>query len=67
MEGWREAQTKTQQKPLTGFPSWLIKPIKSVESMSMRVVPERGSIMIHVLRWERPVPFVHAAGRTTGH
>ncbi len=35
--------------------------------MSMRAVPERGSIMIHVLRWERPVPFVHAAGRTTGH
>lgn len=63
----RGAQTKMPQKPLTGFPSGLIKPIKSVESMGMRAVPERGSIMIHVLRPERPVPFVHAARRTAGH
>lgn len=67
MEEERGVQTKTVQKPLTGFPSWLIKPIKSVESMDMRAVPERGSIMIHVLRPERLVPFVHTARRTAGH
>lgn len=67
MQEERGVQTETPQKPLTDFPSWLIKPIKSVESMGMRAVPERGGIMIHVLRPERPVPFVHAARRTAGH
>lgn len=54
-------------KPLSGFPSWLIKPIKSAESMGLRAVPESRSAMIHVVRPERPVSFVHAGGRTAGH